>query len=560
MSFASMRSLLANAPAKHRALAFPIAAAAVLLLLFSPAALTQPNQSFGAMGFAASNFGAGLRSLDIEIALQDDGSAAWRVETVYTEPPGSTTYLVLADIEGLSVKAGNAALECEASRNGIGTAISCPPARASIVVYTFRTPGIVRRIGDFKNFAYTFTISEPMELFALKISLPLGAALADPAKLEGTGLAPFRPSFGREGSNGRQILVSWNLPAPRVGDVIDASVIYEQLARGETPPLFWAVVALAIIVAGILGWLWHARNRPERLLPALGDRERPVMEIVIKHKSVDQRDIVKATNWPKAKVSRAIRVLADRGLVEALPKGRTKEVRLIEQKPGHAGILSKLLGFRIKQRAAEMGLSRAQAVELVQTTITPLIDWTERLSRALHSRKFGYAWSDSISDWTLEGGWASPLTHEQKARHLRDVKGLAPKVEERLSATEAALGEIERSLERLKDAILGSRRFSDLCKSLKGKSDNFGPKHLVGHIIDQDKIINAAYPWAPFWNSRWRELMKAADCAAVRKARRELEQSATKLRRAANLLKEELEGVREQLRQQYHILYREYRA
>ena len=535
-------------------------AALVAAFAFAPAALTQPNDAAGITGLATGGINAALRSLDIEIALQDDGSAKWRVEMAYTEPVVHTAYLVLARVEDVDVKVGDIPIECTAERLDIGTVLECPAADGSLIVYSFKTPDIIRRIGEFQNFAYTFRISNPMDFFALKISLPLGGVLADPAKLEGTGLAPFRPSFGREGSNGRLILVSWELPAPRVGDVIDASVLYEQLAREEVPASILTVAALAILVAGGLGWLWYSRNRPERLLPALGDRERPVMELIIKHKTVDQRDIVRAMNWPKAKVSRAIRVLADRGLIEALPKGRTKEVRLVEQQASHSSMLKKVFGFRVKRRATEMGLSRSQAVELVQTTITPLMDWAERLVLAVHARKFGYAWNEGINDWALGDGWACPLNAEQKERHLRDVKRLAPKIKERLAATEEALRDAEKRLERLKDAILESKRFADVCKSMRAKGINVRPEQLVCHVIDHDKVINDTYPWSRAWNMRSREIIEAADSAAVRKARRELEQSAAKLRRSAGLLKVELDHLREQLRRQYHILYREYRA
>ena len=48
----------------------------------------------------------------------------------------------------------------------------------------------------------------------------------------------------------------------------------------------------------------------------------------MKNKTIDQREIVKTTDFSKAKVSRVLRSLESRGIVEVTPKGRTKKVKL----------------------------------------------------------------------------------------------------------------------------------------------------------------------------------------------------------------------------------------
>jgi len=540
----------------------------ILLVAFSIAvvALAQPNvtpseQTGIVTGFATSeNTNVTARSLDIEISLKEDGSANWRVEMVYAAPVTSADYLVLADAKDLSIKVGDKSVDCSISEREVGTAFVCPNINGSIIVYSFMTPDIVNRIGSFQNFDYSFRIDEQIDLFALKISLPLGSILADPARLEGTGLSPFRPSFGREGSNGRQILVSWDVSKPRIGDVIDASVIYEQLSRTVMPPFVWVAIALAVAAVGFSGWVIYSRSRPERLLPALGERERPVMELIIKQRTLDQRDIVRATGWPKAKVSRAIRVLTDRGLVEALPKGRTKEVRLIEQHGVRTGLVKRILGFRVKQRAVEIGLNRNQAIELVQTTITPLADWLDGITRRLHAHKFDYGWNENAQDFAFGESWEIPISREQKDRNMKDVGSLAPNIETRFSSTETLLNEIETRLEQLSRSISGNKKFAAACGSPKSRGFEGRIENLVRHIIDRDKIISDVYAWSRFWNSHSRNLLRTAETGAVKTARMKLDQSATKLNKSAKALKEELEHVREQLRRQYHIMYKEYRA
>jgi len=556
MRFPSIQNVPRNISQHLPAVALSVILIAILFAI--PAARPQTDSNTPFTGFVTSD-GVPMRSMDIEISLQDDGSAIWRVEMAFSGNINRSAYLVLANIEELRVKAGDKPAACLLQKQDFGTLIDCPYANTSPIVYSFKTPDIQRTIGNFKNFAYSFRISQPTDFFALKISLPLGAAIVDSTRLEGTGLAPFRPSFGREGSNGRLILITWEISSPRVGDVIDSSVIYEQIAIAQDSSLLWIALILAVI-AGFFGWFLRFRDKPERLLPALSDRERPVMELIIKSKTLDQRDIVRATNWPKAKVSRAIRVLSDRGLVEALPKGRTKEVRLMERQNGGSGLLNKILRFKIKQRANEMGLSRGQAIELVQTTITPLIDWAEKVSNKVHSGKFGYSWNANVHDFELDGVWKIPLEREHREKHLRDVKSVSPKLEAGIESAEKYVAELEKNLELIKDKLLSDKKFIEACRNLKSKGHDVKPEQLVCHSIDRDKIINDSYPWARAWNQNARGFIKIMGSSALRKPGEELESSAGSLRRCASSLKEELEAVRDQFRRQYHILYKEYRA
>ena len=58
-------------------------------------------------------------------------------------------------------------------------------------------------------------------------------------------------------------------------------------------------------------------------------KERKVIEMLINEKKdIDQRRIVKETDFSKTKVSRIIQNLVDKDLIEKIPKGRNNLIRL----------------------------------------------------------------------------------------------------------------------------------------------------------------------------------------------------------------------------------------
>ena len=64
-------------------------------------------------------------------------------------------------------------------------------------------------------------------------------------------------------------------------------------------------------------------------MPILTDNERKVMEIILDSKKpIDQREVVRKTDFSKSKVSRIVQNLTERKIIEKIPKGRTNILKL----------------------------------------------------------------------------------------------------------------------------------------------------------------------------------------------------------------------------------------
>jgi len=102
------------------------------------------------------------------------------------------------------------------------------------------------------------------------------------------------------------------------------------LISGFDPFTTFTIILVLIIISFILALMFVFRKqRVKDLLPVLTNGERKAMEILLREKGeVDQRVIVKETDFSKAKVSRIINDLIDRGLIEKISRGRKNLIKL----------------------------------------------------------------------------------------------------------------------------------------------------------------------------------------------------------------------------------------
>lgn len=267
---------------------------------------------------------ATLSQIDMEILINDDRTTTWTVNIKYPENVTKSDFYILARrITAVEVIANDTFIDCETAKRDIGTGIICQGFTADTVIYKFRGHDMVSNFEDLQLFNQRFPITELVDKISIIVKLPLGTALVEQSKLSGTGLQRFEPQWGKEGSDGRRIYVIWE-QEPKLGETINISIIYEQIFSNQA-----AALMIPLIAAIIIFFIYFFRKRfAKDILPILTDHERKVVEILLREKKqVDQRSIVRETDYSKSKVSRILRDLETRGLVERSRKGRTNIVK-----------------------------------------------------------------------------------------------------------------------------------------------------------------------------------------------------------------------------------------
>lgn len=266
-----------------------------------------------------------LRDWETEVVLEED-SSLWTVVLRYKENITKSDYFVLGRVADVDVIADELPIRCQVTER-VGTSIVCDNVNARKMTYKFRLlqpPEEFRRLSVFR---YRQSMTQITDRFSMIIKLPLGAALAELGDLDGTSLKRFEPGEGHEGSDGRRIFVEWVYNDPPLGQTHDFSLVYESVFPNELPIV--PMIGL-LLMAGAVAIILHLRRSEMReILPVLTEGERKVVEILLREKKeVDQRAVVRELDYSKSKVSRVIKDLMERGLIEKVPKGRTNLLKL----------------------------------------------------------------------------------------------------------------------------------------------------------------------------------------------------------------------------------------
>jgi hypothetical protein len=271
---------------------------------------------------------AALLDWNIDISLNDDRTSDWNVTLLYSEPVVKSDYFVLATIKNYEVFADGVPVSCKLEKE-IGTSIVCADINARNVTYSFSTNAVVTDILDnYHFFTHRLPATQLTDKYTVTVRLPFGNVLVEPDKLRSAGLKPYEPETGQQGSDGRRIILTWSENKPPLGETLNIAAVYEQVSTREVS-MFGAILG-ALIVAFFIVMIFFFRRRPmSQILPVLGHGERQIMQILLRENgSVDQRQIVKETDFSKAKVSRLISDMEGRGIVEKISKGRKNIIRI----------------------------------------------------------------------------------------------------------------------------------------------------------------------------------------------------------------------------------------
>ncbi len=188
---------------------------------------------------------------------------------------------------------------------------------------SFKTKGFVRKIGEKFFFKFDFSSSSKIDNLVVYVKLPEGFLVSKGSKVV--------PTNYRLLSDGRRIIITWPVKNVSENKIMSFLVFYEPVKKISFP--FWYYVLFGILVAlvVILFFLLYKRKKFERkaFLSVLDKNEKKVFDVLLKHKGkVYQKKIVEETDFSKAKVTRILKSLEERGLVEIERLGRKNLVRI----------------------------------------------------------------------------------------------------------------------------------------------------------------------------------------------------------------------------------------
>ena len=273
-----------------------------------------------------------LEYYGVEAIISEDFSIHNTVVLDFTEPVGTFDYEPGFFIDSLNYSANFDYSECELSNTNSGSRVSCifigMDEDHTELTLEFNTRNAIKRIGE--NYRYTVDYSVPVAVQSsfIMFKLPQNNIFA------GDDNQSFFPSDGQTLTDGKRIMVFWEDENITANEQQQYSILFSSPGAPDnmTGMLFATVPAFGIIIVAIAAlFFWRGRGSKVAVVKSvLNQDEKKVIDVLNAHSGkTGQKVIVRETDFSKAKVSRIVKNLRDRSVVEIEPiSGRENRVML----------------------------------------------------------------------------------------------------------------------------------------------------------------------------------------------------------------------------------------
>lgn len=194
---------------------------------------------------------------------------------------------------------------------------------------SYETDYPIANVGDNTIIKYTDKLPYPAEKQMITIKLPVGYII--PREKGKDESFYITPKTKETYSDGQRIILYWE----QKGQEIPISIIARKVIGGIS--IWWAAAIIAaVLIAGATSWfvVYQQKKTPPKpakrkiVVPALIDNEQKIVNFLKENGEVWQKQIQQATTFSKAKVSRILRNLEERGVITKTIYGNTNKIAL----------------------------------------------------------------------------------------------------------------------------------------------------------------------------------------------------------------------------------------
>jgi uncharacterized membrane protein len=271
----------------------------------------------------------------IDATVNEKGRTFVKLAITFATPEKKLNFNIIGKVENFSASSIAGPVNCNVQSDAISF-INCNLSLTRdkrAVEMSFETNDFVKKFGDKFYFDGDLSLNRPISQVYTSVKLSEIFRLADQ---DLSDKISFPQNVTTVSDLGRRIMIVWNLANIPQVQPLRFQFFYEEL---QPPPVFSIrlryFAAFGIVATSIIIYLiFRFKRKPEKLiLSVLDDYERKVMDVIVAGGgTVNQKRVVQETNLSKAKVSRVIKSLVERGVVEVERLGRTNKLKLIKKK------------------------------------------------------------------------------------------------------------------------------------------------------------------------------------------------------------------------------------
>lgn len=229
-------------------------------------------------------------------------------------------------------------VSCLQTEKNWGLQISCDissmKGKNFNIVIKQDSAGYVSDVNGYLKFAGTYEVPVSTKNFIVVLKLPEGTGLIKERNESSINEKPFMPSNALVSSDGRRTILIWEKDDLPAGDSLDISVSFESFSTTVDYTKFINIQIIFIIViilslGAFYKFYWKKKTEVKVVMPILRKDEKIIIEKLLEHKGIiNQKVLVKESNYSKAKISKVLKNLQERGMIHLERIGRTNKVHL----------------------------------------------------------------------------------------------------------------------------------------------------------------------------------------------------------------------------------------
>jgi uncharacterized membrane protein len=281
--------------------------------------------------FPGNALAAGLEYYGVEVTIKDDNSVINEVVLKFGTPINHLDYNLDFRIEDLEYENNFEFADCGVSDNNGGSTLSCDfigmTAENNKLTLRFTTRNVIQKTDDNYRFTVNYGIPLSIDNSFILIRLPQNNILA------GKQNESYFPMSGGILSDGRHIMVFWENESLETGENLQFSVLF---TRPRALDLFgFALYATVIMIIAVTSfsviYVKKIRRAKVAVVKSVLNRDEKMIIDILNEKGgkAGQKLLVRESDFSKAKVSRIVKNLRERDVVDIEPiSGRENRVIL----------------------------------------------------------------------------------------------------------------------------------------------------------------------------------------------------------------------------------------
>ena len=277
----------------------------------------------GSIMFSSIGFSE-LFQYSVNVEIFNNNTALYKIDAIYVNNPNQEVSFTLEN--PLDIRVDSRA-DCRIVKNVLDTQVVCSMGASSktdISISYISEESVKKRDGYFL-YTDSFKLDEDVKTLSVLVKLPEATGLSEPID------SSYSPSDALIGSDGRRLVINWLKNDLKEGEMFDVSIAFENTGNiiPSAFPIEYVIVAIIVSFSALgVFYQFYLRNRGVKvIIPVLKSDEKMIFNTIMKHGSgVNQKIIVRDSGYSKAKVSKVLNSLKERGLVKLERIGRSNKV------------------------------------------------------------------------------------------------------------------------------------------------------------------------------------------------------------------------------------------